>query len=399
MFSQPLFTSLDVPSQPDVNPSQPDQDQSIDVTSYVKVKGAKTKKPKNSNSTPNQKPKQKRKGPLQDLRARYIGKKLELSGLEVTGNPADSTLYKFYVSEVNRRKLGGDKLIPVLNFICETNPKVSMSDVPLDIFKDRLDAAQVDKSRIMTQPISDEAVAALITAKRNKRRKLVMDNCVESVDMDDTLPDPTHQYSDEEEDELPIHGFSMLDSIIESRRGLDVEDAEPISIHGKIDEESEVNLDELHWTRCDYNDIPADDSDAYSQTTRPTREALDASSTPLSLLLLLLPHSFWENVSRFSEAKRQSIIMKLSDTNRHDLKYLNTPITPKKIFSFVLVLIINMLQPFAGGISNHWRTDSTFIRRAGTVPIIMCRDEFRAIGRCLCFYHPSNLDTTTGLPS
>jgi len=60
MFSQPLFTSLDVPSQPDVNPSQAVQDQSIDVTSYVKVKGAKPKKPKkpkNLNSTPKTKTK------------------------------------------------------------------------------------------------------------------------------------------------------------------------------------------------------------------------------------------------------------------------------------------------------------------------------------------------------
>ena len=60
---------------------------------------------------------------------------------------------------------------------------------------------------------------------------------------------------------------------------------------------------------------------------------------------------------------------------RNDQKYMRKPIVAARVFAFILVLILNMLQPFAGGMANHWRTDSTFIRRAGTVSMVMTRDD------------------------
>ena len=90
--------------------------------------------------------------------------------------------------------------------------------------------------------------------------------------------------------------------------------------------------------------------------------------------------------------KRVALVAKMDSTGRRDLKYMKTPIQAKRVFAFVLVLVLNMLQPFAGGLANHWRTDNSFIRRAGVVSAVMTRDEFRCIARCLCFYDPRDLD-------
>ena len=67
-------------------------------------------------------------------------------------------------------------------------------------------------------------------------------------------------------------------------------------------------------------------------------------------------------------------------------------IRPQRVFAFVSVLILIMLQPYAGGIDNHWRTDNSFLRRPGIISSIMSRDEFRTIRRCLFFYDPGTLD-------
>ncbi len=55
------------------------------------------------------------------------------------------------------------------------------------------------------------------------------------------------------------------------------------------------------------------------------------------------------------------------------MKYMMKAIVASRVFSFVLVLILDMLQPFAGGMSNHWRTEEAFIRRPGTVSMVMSR--------------------------
>jgi hypothetical protein len=76
------------------------------------------------------------------------------------------------------------------------------------------------------------------------------------------------------------------------------------------------------------------------------------------------------------------------------MKYLTRVITPERVLAFVAELMLNMLQPFPGGIESRWRTDSHFIHRADNVPLVMSRDEFRAIKRCIRFYRPEDLDQT-----
>ncbi len=70
--------------------------------------------------------------------------------------------------------------------------------------------------------------------------------------------------------------------------------------------------------------------------------------------------------------------------SRNDKKYMTMIITADRVFAFVALLILNMLQPFPDGIKSHWRTDSHFMHRADNVPLVMPRDEFRAISKCLC---------------
>ena len=409
-LTQQLYGYGMLPSEPPSVNQEMDQAQAVPVRSFVKTKKVvkKPRKPRASTAKPDVDavPKQKRKSPLEDLRKAYVGKILELPGVEVTGIITDTTIYKFHVTEINRKKIG-DKLVPVIALTCETNPLISMDDVPLDRFKMQLDAAPFDERRILHLEVSKEREEELINNKKKKRRRIHYDLPATPTDNSSPVgeevevevedsPLPDHVYSDEEEEDMPAHAFTFLDSIGESRRGLDVDDAEPTNTN-EIPELPVFGgtVEEMKWTRADFNDIPTDDPDAYAQTTRPSAQGIAACTTPLSLLLFFLPHCVWNHIARCSEMKRVAFLAALEsnqDTSRRDRKYLKTPIQAKHIFAFVLVLVLNMLQPFAGGVTNHWRTDNSFIRRAGIVPSVMSRDEFRCIRRCLCFYDPRLLD-------
>ena len=207
-------------------------------------------------------------------------------------------------------------------------------------------------------------------------------------------------YSDVDEDEMPNQAFSILDSMGESRQGFDVDEAEPRN-QEEIPEPAEVgecSVEETQWTRCAFTDVPSDDPEAFSQSTRVSAAAIECCSSPMSILLYMLPHHFWEHIARCSDKKRIAFLAKPNEVNasgdsrRKDQKYMKKPIRPQRVFAFILVLVLNMLQPFAGSMDNHWRTDNSFFRRAGVISSIMTRDEFRTICRCLCFYNPADLD-------
>ena len=366
-----------------------------------------TKKvPKQKSTKPTvPKPKQKRKSPLEDLRTAYVGKVLHLTASEVTGNDTDTTLYMFHVTDVNRRKNGGDKLVPVLAMTCESHPLVSMQDVPLEMFKDRLDGASFDTRRILHLDVSEEKTQELIDIKmnKNKKRKLRLEvtQAIPIVDAaaSTQTPPPTvedYVYSEDEDDDVPVHAFSFLDSMAESRRGIDVDEVEATTcdVIQEPPEASSLGIDDTRWTRCTFKDVPTDDPEAFAQTSRVTAAVMEGSSSPLSLLMLMLPHSFWQHIAKCSDKKRLAFVAADASSGqaRKDQKYMNQTIRPQRVFAFVSVLILNMLQPYAGGMGNHWRTENSFIKRAGVISSIMSRDEFRTISRCLCFYDPIALD-------
>jgi len=238
----------------------------------------------------------------------------------------------------------------------------------------------------------------LIKEKKKKRKKVAASTPIPEVpDNTSEIPEEYHEYSDEEEDmDESIMGVNTLLDVLDSTRvGLYSNDIEPPMkvVRDDTAHANKIDLDNMQWTRCDFSDVK-DDPLALNRQTKASSEALGARQNPLSIFLLLAPHSLWEHVARCSEMKRRVLLKKMSSKEgRKDMKYMNSPIVPQKVFSFVCVLILNMLQPYAGGMSGHWRTDVRLLRRPGLMGLIMPRDEFRCMSRCLCFYDPEQLQT------
>ena len=152
-------------------------------------------------------------------------------------------------------------------------------------------------------------------------------------------------------DECIMGVNTLLDAIDSTRVGLYSTDIEPPMkvVYDDTAHANTIDLDNLQWTRCDFSDVK-DDPLAYNSQTKASSETLCARESPLSIFLLLAPHSLWEHVARCSEMKRRMLLKKMStNEGRKDLKYMNSPIVAQKVFSFVCVLILNMLQPYAGG--------------------------------------------------
>ena len=156
--SQPLDMFSDMPSS--LNPpSSLDPSQVPPIGKYVKYKKPSRAKVKSSltQRMPKADEKPKRKSVLTDLRAAYVGKVLYLTSREITDKSVDdSMVYKFHVTEVNRRKFGGKTMIQCVSMVCETNPLLSIQDAPLEKFKFRLDSAQFDERRLLNLEITAE---------------------------------------------------------------------------------------------------------------------------------------------------------------------------------------------------------------------------------------------------
>ena len=77
-----------------------------------------------------------------------------------------------------------------------------------------------------------------------------------------------------------FNAMTVLESLAEGRRGLDVFDAEPLCQSGVIPEppEADITLEQTQWSRGDFNDV-SDDSQACNQSTRATPEAFEAISS------------------------------------------------------------------------------------------------------------------------
>jgi hypothetical protein len=276
-----------------------------------------------------------------------VGKVLILKGNEIDDHLNDTCSYKFHVTEINRRKLGGTQLVPCVTMTCETNPLLSIKDAPLDNFIERLDAAPFDDRRLLHMECTADQAEELIKNKTRKRRRIDFSGTVSTVEPDNTEEtkcvestgvseqveaNSTYTYSDDEEDsDLPRQGFSILDSIAESRRGLDVQDAEPIGLASVIPEPPEANLtlEQTQWTRCDFVDVQ-DDPKAFTQSTRASGEALKSSSSPISLFMFMLSHCLWEHVAECSEMKRQALLATNLDMRRKDMKYMTQPIRAQR---------------------------------------------------------------------
>ena len=84
----------------------------------------------------------------------------------------------------------------------------------------------------------------LIEAKKNKRRKFLFEVTDELPIGEGAVPSPPplptvecYVYSDDKEDEMFMHAFTVLDSMKESRRGLDADDVDATT-HDEIPDPS-----------------------------------------------------------------------------------------------------------------------------------------------------------------
>jgi hypothetical protein len=96
-----------------------------------------------------------------------------------------------------------------------------------------------------------------------------------------------------------------------SRRGIDVEevDATTCDVIQEPPAASSLGIDDTRWTRCTFKDVPTDDPEAFAQTSRVTAAVMEGSSSPLSLFMLMLPHSFWQHIAKCSDKKPLSSIL------------------------------------------------------------------------------------------
>jgi len=103
------------------------------VSKFVKVK--KASKPKSNVNLASVAPKKKRTSALNDLRGKYIGKIIQLSGAQLFPKGNDTNTYRLQVVEVHRRRGECGKMVPCVSLACGENPAVSFKDYPVSRFK------------------------------------------------------------------------------------------------------------------------------------------------------------------------------------------------------------------------------------------------------------------------
>jgi hypothetical protein len=158
----------DVPSEGNVAQSVCFQD--------VKLK--KTSKPKRNVNLASVTPKKKRTSTLNDLRGKYIGRIIELSGAQLFPKMNDNTIYKLQVVEVHRLRGECGKMVRCVTLVCDEHPAVSLKDFPVSKFQELLDNAQSEVERILRFDITEQDVQELVDKRRNRWRK--KPRCIET---------------------------------------------------------------------------------------------------------------------------------------------------------------------------------------------------------------------------
>ena len=267
-----------------------------------------------------------------------------------------------------------------------------MKDVPVSRFKNRLDLAeQVVHTLCPEVPLE---VHEAVTERRVRNRRL------ELPTIDETKEEEPSQVciSDDDDDDGLNDGFcDGLDdgfTLIRRRHGLDTEAQAADSNQQPLNDpllsgEQQTYLDNMQWSRSVHGDVD-DDPEGSTTQSRPSDQFIQECKDPLSCLLQILPHSFWEYIALCTEKKRKHLVGLQEATegpsNRHDTKWTKKPIEAERIIVYFGLLLLNTLHPHAGGIEQHWRSCGTMMRPPGRVGLVMARDELKTITRYLCMY-------------
>jgi hypothetical protein len=176
------------------------------------------------------------------------------------------------VTDVKRSKLDGVALVPVVTLACETNPSMSIPCCPISKILSKLDKAPMNEQRILVHDMSPGTVQEHIRMTSKKRRRIDFNkesNTTVAQPKSATNNEPAapvHVNSDEDEgdEEFSPRARGLIDSVIEARRGLAVDDAprytDVLFIGSTIEENKycPTNLEELRWTSCTLNDVEGD---------------------------------------------------------------------------------------------------------------------------------------------
>ena len=393
------------PSQ-DILPSQllaslvPTQSQSQDVSIQARVVPdlrAYNKVPrirKRSKGTPTNdldQPVRKRRSTLQELKDGYMGKVVFMDRSDIIDDGTDSNeTLEYHVTGICRKKVNNE-MVPFVTLTCVSNKRWTLKDVPLSRFKNRLDMAdQVDHTLYPEVPVE---VHEAVTARRVRNRRL------ELPTIDETKEDEPSQVciSDDDDDGLNDGLNDGLDdgfTLFRRRHGLDSEAQVADSNQQPLNDpllcaEQQTYLDNMQWSRSVHGDVD-DDLEGSTTQSRPSDQFIQECKDPLSCLLQILPHSFWEYIAMCTEKKRKHLVglqeANEGPSNRHDTKWTKRSIEAERIIVYFGLLLLNTLHRHAGGIEQHWRSSGTMMRPSGRFGLVMPRDEFKTITRYLCMY-------------
>jgi hypothetical protein len=70
-------------------------------------------------------------------------------------------------------------------------------------------------------------------------------------------------------------------------------------------------LDNMQWSRSIHGDV-SDDAEEITDQSRPSDQFIQECKDPLSCLLQILPHRFWEHVAWCTKKKRKYLLVEKS---------------------------------------------------------------------------------------
>jgi hypothetical protein len=386
-----IIASL-VPTQ---SPSQDLQTQlrvRSDLRAFNKVPRVQGQKKKNTRTPTNDldQPLRKRRSILQELKDKYMGKVLYIDRSDIIEDSADSDdTLEYHVTGLTRKKLDG-KMEAFVTLTCVTNKRWTLKDVPLLRFKNRLDMAEQVVHTLC--PVVPMDIHAAVSERRlQSRRRLDMPAIDETKE-----EEPRGVYISDDDNDDGLNDGLDDDGLtfVRRRHGLEIEAEAADNTQQQINDpllstEQQTYLNNMEWSRSVHGDV-GDDPEASTEQSRPADQFIRECKDPLSCLLQILPHSFWEHIAWCTEKKRKHLVGLQEATegpsNRHDTKWTKRPIEAERIIVYFGLLLLNTLHTHAGGIKEQWRTGGSMMRPPGRFGLVMPRDEFKTISKYLCMY-------------
>ena len=216
------------------------------------------------------------------------------------------------------------------------------------MFRTRLDLAEMATHTLYPEVPMD--VHAAVTARRLSKRRLELPT-IEETKEEVIEEEPSRVCISEDEDEDNSFDGYEFGLTLERRRrhGLDTEAEEADRTQQRIDDPllsvvEQNYLDSMRWSRSIHGDVD-DDEETSTEQSRPSDQFIQECKDPLSCLLQILPHSFWEHIAWCTEKKRKHLVglqeSLEESSNRHDRKWAKKPIEAERIIVYFGLLLLS----------------------------------------------------------